>query len=303
MISCASCAPYQWNMQVGLRDKEKHRQDAQQHQQRQKQAQAAMHDPVFKCTACAGTPARDEQYSREVLEMHHSLVHAPVQYYHVQPAEHDHIVQAKGTATELDDTQYNRKQLLGRHLQYIRATDMISTGSLDQAGCQHALQVEKDLRAGLTLRFFECSACRDFYRRRDPADQKGTFKQYRFCKQEELLQHCEDEIFAHRDKEKMKQQKYDEISVRWAGVGAQNHAILNSAPIRYQAQAQTTNDAKTDAQTQQARIDNRQHMNSLRVNKIDVPVFVGANAGVAALAECAMELVKIAIMEKHGVII
>jgi len=259
--------------------------------------------PLFKCTACAGTPARDEQYSREVLEMHHSLVHAPVRHYHLQPAEHDEIHQAKGTATEVDDTVYNRKQLLGLHLKYTRATDMISTGSLDQAGCQHALQVGKDLHDGLTLRFFECSACRDFYEKRNPADGKGTFKQYRFCKFEELVEHCKNDIAAHKDKEKMKQQKYEEISVRWAGIGMQNHTVLNSAPIQYQALAQTTGDAQTDVHTHQERIDNRQHMNSLRVNHLDVPVFCGSDASVAALAECAMELVKIAIKEKHGVII
>ena len=48
---------------------------------KEKQTAAANAAPVFKCGACAGTGAGDQEYTEQVLRMHFMHAHAPIQRY------------------------------------------------------------------------------------------------------------------------------------------------------------------------------------------------------------------------------
>jgi len=316
---------------------------------KEKQTAAANAAPVFKCAACAGTGAGDQEYTEQVLRMHFMHAHAPIQRYHIQPVEQDHMQRKKGTATEAEDTKFNRRQLLLQplvmakvadidlagstgsadidpagattasdifsdraaapagmistgSLAYTRATDMISTGSLDQADCLHVPQVALAMRDGFDLQFYECKMCRDFYQRREVDDEKGAYKQYRFCQYDELVAHCEDSRHSkYDDIAEMLEDARKPQNARFEGLGQKNRRVLNSAPFNYPVQAPQTGVAKTDPKLHQDKVDNIQNMNTFRVNKMDVSVFTGAHKGLAALAASALQLVKMAIIDKHSV--
>jgi len=144
--------------------------------------------------------------------------------------------------------------------------------------------------------------CRDFYQKREVDDEKGAYKQYRFCQYDELVAHCADS--RHLKYEGIVQMLEDAKqphNARFEGLGEKNRPVLNSAPFNYPVQAPQTGVAKTNPELHQAKVDNIQNMNTFRVNKMDVPVFTGANQGLAALAASALQLVKMAIMDKHSV--
>ena len=263
-------------------------------------------DTMVACAACVVTALDQIVFHEAGLHWHHAECHKKTQY-HVQTAEDDALHRPDSSDAELLDAAYNRKRLNADDFTYIRQTSNISTGSFDQRTCAIMPDIEKLITHGVDLHYYECPICAHKYsKKRSALDDKGTYKVYRFVQQADLEKHiCQ---FHDSKKDHLDVKTHASIlrTVHWNGLGTKNNDVLNSASFHYdpklkQDQLPTcdVDDAKQQQQADKKKLYQARY--SMRVNKVDVQIFLAAHPELAILADSAMQVVMEALQEKHGV--